>query len=126
MVSTVSLVALGGAIGAVLRYLTGLGILRMLGHTEFPLAILTVNVIGSFLMGAFVVVAAQKGLTHLSPLVMTGMLGGFTTFSAFSLETVTLLERGETSWALVYVVLSVGLSVGGLFLGVLMARGVFA
>jgi CrcB protein len=126
MVSPVSLVALGGAIGAVLRYLTGLGILRMLGHTEFPLAILTVNVIGSFLMGAFVVVAAQKGLTHLSPLVMTGMLGGFTTFSAFSLETVTLLERGETSWALVYVVLSVGLSVGGLFLGVLMARGVFA
>jgi CrcB protein len=100
--------------------------LRVLGHTEFPLAILTVNVIGSFLMGAFVVVAAQKGLTHLSPLVMTGMLGGFTTFSAFSLETVTLLERGETSWALVYVVLSVGLSVGGLFLGVLMARGVFA
>ncbi|MCI5095818.1 MAG: fluoride efflux transporter CrcB [Rhodobacteraceae bacterium] len=126
MVSTVSLVALGGAIGAVLRYLAGLGILRVLGHTEFPLAILTVNVIGSFLMGAFVVVAAQKGLTHLSPLVMTGMLGGFTTFSAFSLETVTLLERGETSWALVYVVLSVGLSVGGLFLGVLMARGVFA
>ncbi len=126
MVSTVSLVALGGAIGAVLRYLTGLGMLRVLGHTEFPLAILTVNVIGSFLMGAFVVVAAQKGLTHLSPLVMTGMLGGFTTFSAFSLETVTLLERGETSWALVYVVLSVGLSVGGLFLGVLMARGVFA
>jgi CrcB protein len=126
MVSTVSLVALGGAIGAVLRYLAGLGIVRVLGHTEFPLAILSVNVIGSFLMGAFVSIAAQKGLTHLSPLVMTGILGGFTTFSAFSLETVTLLERGETSWALVYVVLSVGLSVGGLFLGVLMARGVFA
>jgi CrcB protein len=126
MVSTVSLVALGGAIGAVLRYLAGLGIVRVLGNTEFPLAILSVNVIGSFLMGAFVSIAAQKGLTHLSPLVMTGILGGFTTFSAFSLETVTLLERGETSWALVYVVLSVGLSVGGLFLGVLMARGVFA
>lgn len=90
------------------------------------MAILSVNVIGSFLMGAFVSIAAHKGLTHLSPLVMTGILGGFTTFSAFSLETVTLLERGETSWALVYVVLSVGLSVGGLFLGVLMARGVFA
>jgi CrcB protein len=126
MVSTVSLVALGGAIGAVLRYLTGLGIVRVLGHMEFPLAILTVNVIGSFLMGAFVGVAAHKGLTHLSPLVMTGLLGGFTTFSAFSLETVTLLERGEASWALVYVVLSVGLSVGGLFHGVLVARGVFA
>jgi CrcB protein len=93
---------------------------RMAGNT------ISVNVIGSFLMGAFVSIAAQKGLTHLSPLVMTGILGGFTTFSAFSLETVTLLERGETSWALVYVVLSVGLSVGGLFLGVLMARGVFA
>ena len=126
MISTVSLVALGGACGAVLRYLTGLGVLRLVGHQEFPLAVITVNVIGSFLMGVFVVVAAQKGVTHLSPLVMTGFLGGFTTFSAFSLETANLIERGALGQAAVYVLLSAGLSVGGLFLGLWLARGVFA
>ncbi len=126
MISTVSLVALGGACGAVLRYLTGLGVLRLIGHQEFPLAIITVNVIGSFVMGAFVVAAAHKGLTHLSPLVMTGLLGGFTTFSAFSLETANLIERGAHGQAALYVLLSVGLSVGGLFLGLWLARGVFA
>lgn len=109
-----------------LRYLTGLGVMRMIGLQEFPLAIITVNVLGSFLMGAFVVAAAQKGLTHLSPLVMTGLLGGFTTFSAFSLETANLIERGALGVAAAYVLLSVGLSVGGLFLGLWMARGVFA
>ena len=86
MVSTMLYVALGGALGAVLRFLSGVAVLRVTGPQDFPLAILTVNVIGSFLMGVFVVMAAQRGLTHLSPLVMTGLLGGFTTFSAFSLE----------------------------------------
>jgi CrcB protein len=119
-------VALGGAIGAALRYLTGVGIVRLLGHTSFPVAIIAVNVIGSFLMGVFVVAAAQRGLTHLSPLVMTGILGGFTTFSAFSLEAVTLYERGAVGLAAAYVGLSVMLSIGGLFAGLLFARGVFA
>lgn len=77
-------------------------------------------------MGAFVVTAAHKGLSHLSPLVMTGLLGGFTTFSAFSLETANLIERGAFGQAALYVLLSVGLSVGGLFLGLMAARGVFA
>lgn len=98
--------------------------MRLTGPQEFPLAILTVNVLGSFLMGVFVVVAAHRGLTHLSPLVMTGLLGGFTTFSAFSLETVTLMERGQIGAAGLYVALSVGLSVAGLMLGLWMARGV--
>jgi CrcB protein len=89
-------------------------------------AIIAVNVIGSFLMGVFVVAAAQRGLTHLSPLVMTGILGGFTTFSAFSLEAVTLYERGAVGLAAAYVGLSVMLSIGGLFAGLLFARGVFA
>ncbi|MEP4195596.1 MAG: fluoride efflux transporter CrcB [Aliishimia sp.] len=124
MVSTLSLVALGGAIGASLRWLTGLAVLRTLGQGEFPLAIITVNVIGSFLMGVFVVFAAQRGLTHLSPFVMTGLLGGFTTFSAFSSETVTLIERGQFGSALLYIGLSVGLSVGGLALGLIAARGI--
>ena len=126
MVSTLSLVALGGAIGASLRWLSGVAMLRAFGPTEFPLAIITVNVIGSFLMGVFVVAAAQRGLTHLSPLVMTGILGGFTTFSAFSLETVALIERGNVGQAGLYIITSVGLSVGALALGLIMARGVFS
>jgi len=126
MISTVSLVALGGAVGAALRYLTGVGMMRLWGPQDFPLAIITVNVVGSFLMGVFVVAAAHRGLTHLSPLVMTGLLGGFTTFSAFSLETMTLFERGAVGQATLYVALSVGLSIGGLALGLIFARGVFA
>ena len=70
--------------------------------------------------------AAHRGLGHLSPFVMTGLLGGFTTFSAFSLETVTLFERGQVGAAALYVALSVGLSLAGLALGVWIARGVFA
>ena len=126
MISTVSLVALGGAIGAALRFLTGVGIFRMFGPQEFPIAIITVNVIGSFLMGVVVVVMAQRGLTHFSPFLMTGVLGGFTTFSAFSLETMTLIERGDIGQAALYVALSVGASVGALAMGLMMARGVWA
>jgi len=126
MIAPVLQVAIGGALGAVLRYLTGVGMLRLLGVTQFPLAVLSVNIVGSFLMGVFVVVAAHKGLTYLSPLVMTGLLGGFTTFSAFSLETVTLYERGEIGLAALYVTASVALSVGALFAGLALARGVVA
>jgi len=126
MFYTVLHVALGGAIGAACRYLAGLGVIRLLGHHPFPVAVLTVNVFGSFLMGVFVIVAAHRGLTHLSPFVMTGLLGGFTTFSAFSLETVSLMERGALGYAALYVAMSVVLSVTGLFLGLMAARGVLA
>ncbi len=126
MFPTLLQVALGGALGASARYLAGLWIVRALGHTPFPYAILTVNVVGSFLMGVFVVAAAHKGLTYLSPLVMTGILGGFTTFSAFSLEAVTLYERGDLTGAGLYVAASVVLSILGLMAGLWIARGMFA
>ncbi len=126
MFMTLLQVALGGAIGASLRYTAGLSIIRLVGHNPFPVAIILVNVIGSFLMGVFVVSAANRGLTHLSPFVMTGLLGGFTTFSAFSLEAVTLYERGDLGGAVLYVVVSVVFSLLGLFLGLMVARGVFA
>jgi CrcB protein len=126
MISTLFLVALGGAIGATLRFVSGLAVLRLVGITECPLAIIMVNVIGSFAMGVFVVAAAQKGLTHFSPFVMTGVLGGFTTFSAFSLETVTLMERGAYAAAALYVSASVIVSIAALMLGLWLARGVFA
>ncbi len=119
-------VALGGAIGASCRYLAGIGVMRLLGPTPFPLAVLGVNILGSCLMGVFVVLAAHKGLTHLSPFVMTGILGGFTTFSAFSLEAVTLIERGALGQAVLYIGLSVGLSIAALALGMMATRGVLA
>lgn len=125
MFSTLLLVAFGGALGAVLRFLSGAAILRLTGPSDFPVAIIAVNVVGSFLMGVFVVVAAQRGLTHLSPFVMTGFLGGFTTFSAFSLETMTLVERGDYGTAGLYVALSVGMSLAAIMAGLWMAREVF-
>jgi len=126
MISTVSLVALGGAVGATARFLVGAGVARLAGPAEFPLAVLSVNIVGSFLMGVFVVAAAHKGLTHLSPFVTVGLLGGFTTFSAFSLEAVTLMERGQIASAAAYVALSVGLSIAALMAGLWIARGIFA
>ena len=122
MIGTLASVALGGALGASLRYLFGVGVFRLLGPQTFPVAILSVNILGSFLMGVFVVLAAQRGLTHLSPFVMTGLLGGFTTFSAFSLEAVTLYERGDIGLAAAYVAASVVLSILGLTLGLVLAR----
>ena len=118
-------VALGGAIGASARYLIGMAIVRAVGG-GFPVAVLSINVVGSFLMGVFVVAAQKNGFTSLSPLVMTGILGGFTTFSAFSLEAVTLMERNLIGQAALYIALSVILSIGGLILGLAIARGIWA
>ena len=118
-------VALGGAIGAALRFLTGVGILRLIGP-GFPVAVMGVNVFGSFMMGLFVVFATQRGIAQLNPFVMAGLLGGFTTFSAFSLEAVSLFERGAMGQSLAYVVMSVVLSIGGLMLGLMIARGIWA
>ncbi|MEM9497920.1 MAG: fluoride efflux transporter CrcB [Pseudomonadota bacterium] len=114
-------VGLGGAIGSVLRFGMGLAVVRATG-TAFPLAILPVNIIGSFLMGFLFVLLEQRGMTHFGPFLLTGVLGGFTTFSAFSLETFTLYERGDLFLAIIYVLASVVLSVLGLALGVWVAR----
>ncbi len=115
---TVFYVALGGAIGAVLRYLVALSV-------AFPLGTLAVNVVGSFLMGLMVVALAAKGLDRFMPLVMTGMLGGFTTFSAFSLDAFRLYETGRVAAAGGYVLASVILSLGAIFLAIWLARGVW-
>lgn len=125
MLLTTLQVALGGAVGASLRFLAGVVILRLSGP-GFPIAVMGVNILGSFLMGVFVVYAAHRGMTHWQPFVMTGVLGGFTTFSAFSLEAFTLFERGDTGQAAIYVIGSVALSILGLIAGVMIARGVYA
>jgi len=118
-------VVLGGGIGAGLRYLTNVGALRLFGP-GFPVATLVVNVLGSFLMGLLVELLAQRGGQRLAPFLMTGVLGGFTTFSAFSLDTITLWQRGETVPALVYVGMSVVLSLAAIALAMHLFRGAFA
>jgi len=125
MFSTLLQVALGGAIGASGRYLTGVAAVRVMGH-GFPWGTLAVNVIGSFLMGVLVVVLAQAGGTRAAPFLMTGILGGFTTFSAFSLDALTLYERGQLGLAGAYVAGSVILSLLAIALGLLVARAVLA
>jgi len=117
-------VGLGGAIGAMLRFGVVIATARVTAG-GMPLGIMGINVLGSFLMGLVVVFTLQKGLAHLNPLLLTGLLGGFTTFSAFSLEAFTLYERGAPAAAAAYVVLSVGLSLGGLAAGVMLARGIW-
>jgi fluoride exporter len=124
MIGTLAQVALGGAIGASARYLTNVAVLRGIGP-GFPWATVVVNVAGSFLMGVLVVWLAEKGAMRLAPLLMTGILGGFTTFSAFSLDTVALWERGEPMLAAAYVGGSVVLSVAALLAGMALTRGVF-
>ncbi len=119
----------GGALGAGARYLVGVGALRLLGVAEgFPWATLCVNIVGSFLMGLFIEYLALKGVSssEVKVFVAVGILGGFTTFSAFSLEFVMLMQRKQELAAGVYVLSSVTLSILALYLGLLLARQVLA
>ena len=125
MIATILSVAAGGAVGASLRYLTGLLTIRVIGP-GYPWGTIAVNIIGSFVMGAIVVILAAKGGTHrYAPLLMTGLLGGFTTFSAFSLDFANMWERGDTQAAMLYVLASVVLSILALFGGLAVARSLF-
>ncbi|EAQ05167.1 CrcB-like protein [Pseudooceanicola batsensis HTCC2597] len=121
MIQTLFQVALGGAVGASARYLTGVAALRVVG-AGFPWGTLVVNLVGCFAMGVIVVLLAELSANRFAPLLMTGLLGGFTTFSAFSLDAVTLWERGATGAAIGYVAASVTLSIGALLAGLLLAR----
>ncbi len=116
-------VAVGGAAGAVGRHAVNGVALRVMGPS-FPWGTLTVNVLGSFLMGAIIAYFARHlpVSNEVRLLVATGFLGGFTTFSAFSLDTVNLFERGATVVAVFYVAASVVLSVGALLAGLAVVR----
>ncbi len=118
-------VALGGAIGASCRYLTNVGAMRLLG-SGFPFGTLIVNIVGSFLMGVLVVMFAERGGNQFAPLLMTGILGGFTTFSAFSLDAVNLYQRGDLMLAAVYVLGTIAVGLLALIAGLAIARGVLA
>ncbi|MFN3147916.1 MAG: fluoride efflux transporter CrcB [Paracoccaceae bacterium] len=125
MLWTLGQVALGGALGASARYLTGVAAVRVMGH-GFPWGTLTVNVAGSFLMGVLVVVLAHLNATRLAPFLMTGVLGGFTTFSAFSLDVMTLFERGQPATAGLYILGSVAISLLAILGGMALMRAVLA
>ena len=117
MIQTLSLVALGGATGSVLRHLT----VQAVGS---PLGTLLVNVAGSFVIGILFVMLAGRDAFAL--LFMAGLLGGFTTFSAFSLDALKLWQAGQGGQALLYVGASVGLSLLAVGVGAALARGVLA
>ncbi|MDW4549768.1 fluoride efflux transporter CrcB [Defluviimonas sp. D31] len=125
MILTLLQVALGGAIGASARYMTNVAAMRLIGP-GFPWGTVAVNVVGSFLMGALVVFLAHRDGMRLAPFLMTGVLGGFTTFSAFSLDALTIWERGQTTLAAAYVLGSVTLSLAAIVVGMAAARGIYA
>ena len=118
-----ALAALGGAFGASGRYLVGVFALRTFG-LGFPYGTFIVNVLGAIVMGLFIHMLATKfnGSAELRTFFATGVLGGFTTFSAFSLELANMIERGHWSSALFYSCISVLLCVVGVFAGLLLAR----
>lgn len=123
------LVMIGGAIGAALRYQLGRASLRVMGP-GYPWGTLAANVLGGFLMGALIGWLAVRYQGQHSEqirlLLAVGVLGGFTTFSAFSLETMLMFERGELLSALGYILLSVAASIGALALGMTIMRSAAA
>lgn len=117
------IVAAGGAVGASLRHFTGIATMRWLG-TSFPWGTLTVNVIGSFVMGVFIEWLARRAdsSAELRLFMATGLLGGFTTFSAFSLDAAVLWERGNEVLAASYVAANVCGAIAALFAGLWLVR----
>lgn len=116
-------VAGGGALGAVLRFAIS-GLVQSLWSPRLPLATFGINAVGSLAMGVLWVLVAERGLLHPDwrSLAMVGFLGAFTTFSTFSLETVTLIESGRLLEALAYTGGSVLFCVGGAWCGIWLAR----
>jgi CrcB protein len=122
------LVAAGGAVGSVARYLVGAQALRLMGPA-WPYGTFAVNVIGGFLMGVLASWLAHRGNVNHEPvrlLLAVGVMGGFTTFSAFSLETALMIQKRDYSQAFTYSAASVLLSVAALYAGLLIARRMFA
>jgi CrcB protein len=117
------IVFLGGGVGAAIRHGMNIGVARALG-TAFPYGTLIINITGSLVMGLIAGYFALKGdaSQNWRLFLTTGILGGYTTFSAFSLDAALLYERGEAGAAAIYVLSSVVLSIAGLFAGLAIVR----
>lgn len=114
------LIAVAGALGAMARY----ALVNLVGGRNFPWGTMTVNILGSLLMGVAYIIIVEKSLISpdMKPLFMTGFLGAFTTFSAFSLETWELIDRGEVLQALTYAAGSVIFCLIAVMVGVFLTR----
>ncbi|MCW9034263.1 MAG: fluoride efflux transporter CrcB [Alphaproteobacteria bacterium] len=119
-------VAAGGALGAVGRFLLMSQIGQMIGH-GFPYGTLVVNIVGSFALGAFLETSTLiwSPSPEIRAMVVIGMLGAFTTFSAFSFDAFTLMDRGDIGAAWLYIVVSVFLSIGAFFAAISLFRYLF-
>ena len=122
------LVAIGGALGSMARYGVGLAAGRMFPGSAWPWATLTINVVGGLAMGLLIgwlSLRAGAGQEGARLFAAVGILGGFTTFSAFSLETVLMIERRDYGLAAAYVVVSVAVAIAALMVGLMIARRAF-
>jgi CrcB protein len=117
------IVFLGGGLGAAIRHGVNLAFGRAFG-TSFPYGIMLINITGSFVMGLVAAYFAFRGDAgqHWRLFLTTGVLGGYTTFSAFSLDVALLYERGEVGLAALYVLVSVAVSIAALFAGLALVR----
>lgn len=123
MLSTIAAIGLGGAIGAIMRHGVNVASMKFFGD-GFPWGTLSVNVLGSFVMGVLIAIFAHywQPSPALRVFLVTGLLGAFTTFSTFSLDASVLYERGALAPAAFYVMGSVVLSIGALFMGLMIIR----
>jgi CrcB protein len=123
MLKTLLFIACGGAIGSLFRYGSSLGIYALVGK-DFPYGTLFVNVLGSFLMGLLSILMVER--LNIGPewraMVLVGLLGSFTTFSTFSIETLNLFEQGDMFKALANIVFSIIVCISAVWLGVIAGR----
>jgi fluoride exporter len=123
MLKTIIYIAIGGAIGSVLRFLTTILVSKFWSN-QFPLATFIANIIGCFLIGLFIGVLAKNQLTdsNLKWFLVTGFCGGFTTFSAFGIENVTLLQNNNSILAFGYIALSIILGLFAVWFGLFITK----